>query len=124
MFDYTRKGFIDGRILRLPTVAVRSGVRFFIFIIPLPPHPRPTLLIACFPLLFQVPSSAASSFISGLIREPLQGLRSDCPVADSLDDPNMDTLGVHITSVRTVVHNIVYALSIPGENFPAHSRSV
>ncbi len=44
--DYTRKGFIDGRILRLPTISVRPGA----------------------------PNKAASSFASGLIREPLNGL--------------------------------------------------
>jgi D-erythronate 2-dehydrogenase len=43
--DYSRRGYVDGRTLRLPTVAIRAGA----------------------------PSSAASSFISGIIREPLQG---------------------------------------------------
>ena len=50
--DYTRKGFIDGRVLRLPTIAVRPGK----------------------------PNMAASSFASGIIREPLNGQRSVCPV--------------------------------------------
>ena len=49
--DYTRKGFIDGRVLRLPTVCVRPGK----------------------------PNAAASSFASGIIREPLQGDRAICP---------------------------------------------
>src|SRR5206468_439853 len=40
--DYTRKGFIDGRSLRLPTIVVRPGK----------------------------PNLAASSFASGIIREP------------------------------------------------------
>ena len=39
--DYTRKGFVDGRILRLPTISVRPGA----------------------------PNKAASSFASGLIRD-------------------------------------------------------
>lgn len=54
--DYTRKGFIDGRVLRLPTVCVRPGK----------------------------PNAAASSFASSIIREPLQGETAVCPVDPSL----------------------------------------
>ena len=50
--DYTRKGFIDGRAARLMTVSVRPGR----------------------------PNGAASSFLSGLFREPLAGQHSECPV--------------------------------------------
>lgn len=50
--DYTRKGFVRGRSVRLMTVAVRPGK----------------------------PNAAASSFMSGMIREPLAGERSVCPV--------------------------------------------
>jgi D-erythronate 2-dehydrogenase len=55
--DYSRKGFINGRVLRLPTVCVRPGL----------------------------PNAAASSFASSIIREPLQGLPAICPV--NLDLP-------------------------------------
>ena len=51
--DYTRKGFIQGRNVRLMTVSVRPGR----------------------------PNGAASSFLSGMIREPLAGVRASCPVA-------------------------------------------
>ena len=51
--DYTRKGYIDGRSARLMTVTVRPGR----------------------------PNGAASSFFSGIIREPLAGLAAICPVA-------------------------------------------
>lgn len=51
--DYSRRGFIDGRALRMPTVSVRPGV----------------------------PNKAASSFASGIIREPLNGHEAVCPVA-------------------------------------------
>jgi len=51
--DYSRKGFVDGRVLRLPTVSVRPGK----------------------------PNRAASSFASGIIREPLNGEISTCPIA-------------------------------------------
>jgi nucleoside-diphosphate-sugar epimerase len=50
--DYGRKGFIRARNVRLMTVSVRPGR----------------------------PNGAASSFFSGMIREPLSGLRGACPV--------------------------------------------
>ncbi|NQW12405.1 MAG: SDR family oxidoreductase [Alphaproteobacteria bacterium] len=50
--DYSRKGFIDGRALRYPTVVVRPGK----------------------------PNKAASTFASSIIREPLQGQGAVCPV--------------------------------------------
>ncbi|MDN7181067.1 SDR family oxidoreductase [Caballeronia sp. SEWSISQ10-4 2] len=51
--DYSRRGFVDGRVLRLPTISVRPGR----------------------------PNAAASSFASGIIREPLNGERAVCPVS-------------------------------------------
>ncbi|GAD22368.1 D-erythronate dehydrogenase [Acidovorax sp. MR-S7] len=51
--DYTRKGFVQGRNVRLMTVSVRPGR----------------------------PNGAASSFLSGMLREPLAGERARCPVA-------------------------------------------
>jgi len=51
--DASRKGIIDGRVARLPTVVVRPGR----------------------------PNAAASSFASSLFREPLQGLKAAVPVA-------------------------------------------
>jgi nucleoside-diphosphate-sugar epimerase len=51
--DFTRKGFIQGRNVRLMTVSVRPGR----------------------------PNGAASSFLSGMIREPLAQVRAVCPVA-------------------------------------------
>ena len=50
--DYSRRGFVDGRALRLPTISVRPGK----------------------------PNAALSSFASGVIREPLNGVESICPV--------------------------------------------
>ncbi|MEB3752764.1 D-erythronate dehydrogenase [Acinetobacter sp. MD2(2019)] len=50
--DYSRKGFIDGRVLRLPTIVVRPGK----------------------------PNKAASTFFSSIIREPLKGETAICPV--------------------------------------------
>ena len=57
--DCTRKGFIDGRSARLMTVTVRPGK----------------------------PNAAASSFFSGIIREPLAGVESICPVDASVSHP-------------------------------------
>ena len=51
--DYARKGFIRGRNVRLMTVSVRPGK----------------------------PNGAASSFLSGMIREPLAGFKASCPVS-------------------------------------------
>jgi nucleoside-diphosphate-sugar epimerase len=50
--EYSRKGFIDGRTVRLPTVSIRPGK----------------------------PNAAASSFASGILREPLNGVEAICPV--------------------------------------------
>lgn len=74
--DATRKGFVDGRCLRLPTVIVRPGK----------------------------PNSAASSFCSSIIREPLKGKTAVCPV-----DPSWP---LYVQSPRTVVRNLMHAMSI------------
>ena len=50
--DYSRRGFIDGRTVRLPTIAIRPGK----------------------------PNRAASSFVSSIIREPIAGHEAVCPV--------------------------------------------
>lgn len=71
------------------------------------------------------PSSAASSFISGLIREPLQGQPSVCPIASSPDDSILDNLPVYITRTKTVVRNIAYALCMPEDGLKARgSRTI
>ena len=57
--DYTRKGYIDGRAARLMTVTVRPGR----------------------------PNAAASSFFSGIIREPLAGIEAVCPVSPDVSHP-------------------------------------
>ncbi|KAJ5458350.1 hypothetical protein N7475_009738 [Penicillium sp. IBT 31633x] len=51
--DYSRRGFLDGRCVRLPTVTVRAGK----------------------------PTQAASSFASDIIREPFHGKKAILPVA-------------------------------------------
>ncbi len=69
--DYSRKGFFDGRSARLPTVIVRPGK----------------------------PNLAASSFISGLFREPLNGENGVIPVDPSLQTP--------VLGYRSVANGII-----------------
>ena len=69
--DYTRKGFLDGRCARLPTVVIRPGQ----------------------------PNSAASSWVSGVFREPLNGEECVVPVPPELRVP--------IAGYRSVIENLV-----------------
>ena len=69
--DYTRKGYIDGRSARLMTVTVRPGR----------------------------PNGAASSFFSGIIREPLAGEEAICPVSPEVSHP--------VTSVQRTVDGLI-----------------
>ena len=74
--DYARKGFLRGRNVRLMTVSVRPGK----------------------------PNGAASSFLSGMIREPLAGIKAVCPVprdtAVALSSPERTIAGL-IRAVET-----------------------
>ena len=87
VYDMTRKGYIDGRSLRLPTITVRPGK----------------------------PNKAASSFASGIIREPLNGLDAPCPVTASTR--------IWVSSPRTVIANLMVGHDVPAERF-AHTRSI
>jgi len=71
--EYSRRGFIDGIVCRLPTIAVRPGA----------------------------PNAAASSFVSGIVREPLAGIDTVCPVP-------LDTR-LWISSPDVVMQNLVHA---------------
>ena len=89
--DYGRRGFVDARAYRLPTICVRPGM----------------------------PNRAASSFASGIIREPLRGVDAECPVAPETR--------MWLSSPRTAIDNLIHgheldsdslgtnrALSLPG----------
>lgn len=54
--DYSRRGFIDGIGIRFPTICIRPGK----------------------------PNKAASSFYSGILREPLNGQEAILPVGDDV----------------------------------------
>ena len=71
--DFSRKGFVDGRGLRLPTISVRPGK----------------------------PNKAASSFASGIIREPLNGEEAVCPVTRETR--------LWLLSPRQAVENLIWA---------------
>lgn len=69
--DYTRKGFFDGRSARLPTVIIRPGK----------------------------PNAAASSWASGMFREPLSGVACSLPVHRDQRHP--------MTGYRTVIDSLI-----------------
>jgi len=85
--DYSRKGFIDGRAVRLPTIVVRPGR----------------------------PNRAASSFASGIIREPLSGLEAVCPVSPETR--------LAILSPRKAVEAFLRAHDLPAAAW-GHTRSL
>jgi nucleoside-diphosphate-sugar epimerase len=87
--DYARKGFLDGRSLRLPTITVRPGK----------------------------PNKAASSFASGIIREPLAGVEANCPVDRATR--------MWLLSPRAVIANLVIGYEAPASALPpSHSVNV
>lgn len=74
--DFARKKYVDALSVRLPTVCIRPGT----------------------------PNKAASSFVSGIIREPLKKETSNCPV--DVDLP------LWVSSPDTVIGNMVHASQI------------
>lgn len=80
--DYTRRGLVDGSVARLMTVAVRPGA----------------------------PNKAASSFVSGIVREPLAGVPTVCPVRTDLD--------LAIASPRTTIAGLLTLAQAPRGDGP------
>ena len=85
--DYSRKGYVDGRVLRLPTISVRPGK----------------------------PNKAASSFASGIIREPLSGEFALCPV-------NRD-VKLWLLSPRKVIACLIHGYTLSAESL-GKSRTI
>jgi len=77
--DYTRKGFVDGVGIRLPSICIRPGK----------------------------PNKAASSFFSGILREPLAGVEAICPVDD--------TVRHWVASPRAATGFLIHAATIDGD---------
>ena len=84
ILDYSRKGFCDGRVLRLPTVCVRPGR----------------------------PNAAASSFVSSIIREPLNKETTKCPVSGDFK--------LWIISPQTAVRSILHMVNLAEEKIENH----
>lgn len=77
LLDYSRKRYVDGRVARLPTITVRPGK----------------------------PNQAASSFVSGIIREPLNAESANCPV--------LPETPLWISSPETAIKNLVQLHEVP-----------
>jgi nucleoside-diphosphate-sugar epimerase len=77
--DFSRKGFLDGRGVRLPTISIRPGK----------------------------PNKAASSFMSSIFREPLQGQEAVCPVSPDYEH--------WFLSPRRCIENLIIAAEIPAD---------
>ena len=89
--DFSRKGIIDGLSLRLPTICVRPGKA----------------------------NAAASSFFSGIIREPLNGFEAILPVADTVRHWHASPRAaaqflIHAALLDTKILNGRRALNLPG----------
>jgi D-erythronate 2-dehydrogenase len=81
--DYSRKGFIDGRAVRLPTIVVRPGK----------------------------PNKAASSFASGIMREPLDGEAAVCPVPKQTQ--------VWMMSPQRAIDSFIHAFELSADSWGA-----
>jgi nucleoside-diphosphate-sugar epimerase len=79
--DYTRRGYLRGRSVRLMTVAVRPGR----------------------------PNAAASGFLSSLLREPVHGLPTTCPVPPDLP--------VALSSPGRTIQGILTAAAVSDERW-------
>ncbi|MFC4874357.1 D-erythronate dehydrogenase [Negadavirga shengliensis] len=80
MNDYSRRGFVDARSVRLPTISVRPGK----------------------------PNAATSSFLSGIIREPLNGQKATYPVPPQSE--------FWLLSPKRVVQNFIHAANIDADS--------
>lgn len=78
--DYSRRGLVDGRGFRLPTISVRPGK----------------------------PNRAASSFMSSILREPLNGQEAVCPVGREFPH--------YYLSPRRCVENLIHGAEIEAES--------
>lgn len=87
--EYTRRKFITGFTLRFPTISVRPGA----------------------------PTAAASSFLSGMIREPLDGKECVIPIEDR-------SFKSWLCSPKTLVHNLLVTLRLSEDSVPPHIRQI
>lgn len=85
--DMHRRGMIDGFSLRFPTVSVRAGK----------------------------PTQAASSFLSGIIREPMNSQECVVPIQDR-------GYRAVLSGPGTLVENLLGVLKLPSDALPSHIR--
>lgn len=116
--------FIHSISIKLPTIVIRPGV----------------------------PSRATSAFVSGILREPLQGQEAICPIGNGLDDPLLASTKVWVSrwvsslidpcfircsstaltcrpsfsasSPSTVLKNFAHARNVPSDALPSYWRTV
>lgn len=89
--DYSRKGFVDGLVVRLPTICIRPGK----------------------------PNKAASSFVSSIIREPLHNEDAICPVSEDLrlwiSSPNTVINNfIHALTLPSLPQHSWHVINLPG----------
>ncbi|KAK3343567.1 hypothetical protein B0T25DRAFT_584483 [Lasiosphaeria hispida] len=84
-----RRGLLDVFVVRFPTISVRPGK----------------------------PTAAASSFLSGIIREPMNGQECVVPLRDR-------GFKSFLASPRTIAENLVRVLDMPSDKLPAHIRHI
>jgi nucleoside-diphosphate-sugar epimerase len=92
--DYSRKGFLDGRSLRLPTIVVRPGK----------------------------PNKAASTWASSIFREPLAGQEAVCPVTRDtamyvLSPRRVVDALVHAMELPSEAFGMTRSLTLPGRTY-------
>jgi len=87
--DYTRRDFFDGLTLRFQTISVRPGA----------------------------PTAATSSFLSGMIREPLNGQKCEIPVEDR-------AFPSWVCTPKTLVSNLPYSVTLSTANILSHIRQI
>ena len=87
--EYSRRKFVDGLSLRFPTISIRPGK----------------------------PTAAASSFLSGMIREPLDGKVCDIPI----EDRGFESW---ISSPRIILENLMHALTVDTSAMAPHIRQI
>ncbi|OIW29331.1 nucleoside-diphosphate-sugar epimerase [Coniochaeta ligniaria NRRL 30616] len=87
--DLHRRGLLDAFSLRFPSISVRAGK----------------------------PTQAASSFLSGIIREPLNGQECVIPLKDR-------SYRAVLCSPSTLMENLVKVMHLPSDSLPAHIRGM
>lgn len=87
--DMNRRGLIDAFSVRFPTISVRPGA----------------------------PSPAASAFLSGIIREPMNGVVCKLPLRDR-------QFKATLCSPRVCIENLIRIVAWPTDKLPPHQRAI